>query len=136
MQREALSRLPLSLHLPGLARLNGAEPRHHTNRLCSLAWRFGFQRLLAAYVYFDLLRLSFGFLGQLDLQHALLVVGLNAIMVDGVGEGEGADEAAVLPLHSGEVILYFFLLELLLPRLAHRVVYTAYTDQLVVHSRH
>src|ERR1700690_2001902 len=73
---------------------------------------FAFQRLFASDVYFDLLRLGFGFLGQSHLQQALVVVGLNIFMVNRVGQGESAGEAAVLTLHSAIVLFFFFLLEL------------------------
>src|SRR5450631_616695 len=40
-----------------------------------------FERLLAAYVDLDLLRLGFGFLGKVDLQNALVIVGLHLIRI-------------------------------------------------------
>ena len=38
---------------------------------------FAFERLFAAYVDLDLPRLSFGFLGKLDLQDPLVIMGLH-----------------------------------------------------------
>src|SRR5215470_14280558 len=51
------------------ARLDGSETRPHTfrGRLCSFASAFAFKRALAADIHLDLLRLSFGFLRQLDI---------------------------------------------------------------------
>jgi hypothetical protein len=45
--------------------------------LRGLAMNFGFKRFLTANIHFDLLGLSFGFLGQANLQHALVVVGIH-----------------------------------------------------------
>src|SRR3981081_1090613 len=75
---------------PGKARQLPSRGFGHALRL------FAFERLLAANVYLDLLRLGFGFLCQLDLQHALVIVGLNVFVVDRRGQVEGASKAALL----------------------------------------
>src|SRR5208337_342755 len=114
-------------------------PSPHEHCLCGFASAlrlFAFQRLLAADVYLDLLRLGFGFLRQLDLQHALVIVGLNVVMVDCAGEAEGAGEAAILTLHSAEVLFFLFLLELAFAVHGQSVVLDADVDVLLVDSRH
>ena len=83
-------RLPSKL--PGFARLS---PRVCW-QLCGFAGALGFQRLLAADVDLDLLGLGFRLLGQLDLQHALVVVGRNILRVHRVRQSERAGEAAIL----------------------------------------
>src|SRR5215469_6358389 len=108
-----------------------------TPSLGSLAARFGFlavKRLLAADVDLDLLRLSFGFLGQLNLQHALVVVSLNALGVDRVRKREQTGEAAILTLHAAVVLFLLFLLELALAVYGQRVVLDADIDVLLVDS--
>src|SRR5260370_398901 len=74
--------------------------------------------------------------GVLRLEGALFMFGLNATMVDGVGESEGAGEAAVLTLHSTVVLFFFFLLELAFAVHGQSVALDADIDVLFVDSRH
>ena len=61
----------------------------------NLAVNFGFEALLAANIDLDLLRLGFGLLGEVDLQHALVVVGAHLSWINGTGRRERAGEACV-----------------------------------------
>src|SRR5450755_3614139 len=86
-------------------RISSGWPR--ATNLCGLRNALGllaFQRLFArrllpANIHLDLLRLGFLLFRQLYLQHALIVVGLNAFLVDCVRESESPREGAILPLH-------------------------------------
>src|SRR6266852_1517430 len=82
--------------------------------LCGLAVNLGFEGLLAANIHLDLLGLGFGLLGELDLQHALIIVGAHLPWIHRTRQRERAGEASVLPLHATEVLLLLFLLELTL----------------------
>ena len=62
------------------------------------AGRLCFEGLFAAHVNFDLLGLGFGLLGEVDFQHALVVVSAHLLRVHGTGQSERAGEASVLPL--------------------------------------
>ena len=75
---------------------------------------FAFQTALTAHVYLNLLRLGFGLLCQLDLQHALLIVGLDVIRINCAREREAAGEAAILPLDPAIVLFLLFLFEVAL----------------------
>src|SRR6267378_976819 len=97
---------------------------------------FAFKRLLSADVYLDLLRLGFSFLRQLDLQHALVIVSLDIIMVDRRGQIEGTSKAAILTLHAAVVLFFFFLLELALTVHGQGVVLDADINVLLVDARH
>src|SRR5579864_2206991 len=74
----------------------------------------GLEGFLAANIHLDLLRLGFGLLGEVDLQHTLVIVGSHLPGVDGTGQRERAGEASVLPLDATEVLLLLFLLDLAL----------------------
>src|SRR5207302_1830836 len=102
------------------------------------AGTFAFDGLAAAaaYVYFDLLGFGFGFFGQGDLQHALVVVRLDVLGVYGVGQGEGAGEAAVLALHAAIVLFFLFLLDLAFAVHGEQVVLDTNVDVLLVDSGH
>src|SRR2546427_12184045 len=80
--------------------------------LGGLAVSLGFESLLAANINLDLLRLGFGLFGQLDFQHAIVIVGAHLPRVHGNGQRECAGGASVLPLDETEVILYHYLLDL------------------------
>ena len=86
---------------------------------------YAFQGALAANVDFDLFRLGFGFLRQLDLQHALVIVGRGVLGVNCVRQSEGAGEAAILPLYTAIVLFLLVFLELALAMHGHRVVLDA-----------
>src|ERR1035438_5937215 len=98
--------------------------------------RLAFERLSAADVHLDLLWLGFGFLGQLDLQHALVVVSLNLLRINGCRQSEGAGKAAILTLHATIVLFFLFLLELALTVNGQRVVLDTDVDVLLVDSRY
>src|SRR5208282_866251 len=137
----AVSRLPLSLHPAGLVPAGNWPPTTSLCRFADALRLFAFQRLRAALlftgnVYLDLLRLGFSFLGQLHLQYALVIVGLDVLMVNSRGQSEGAGEAAILPLHSPIVLFFLFLLELALPMHGQRVVLDPDVDVLLVDPRH
>src|SRR5271165_2855809 len=90
-----------------------SQPRSPSPRLlvlCGLARSFGFESLLAANINLDLLGLGFGLLGEVDLQHALVIVGAHLPRIHRAGQRERAGEASVLPLDATEVFLFFFLL--------------------------
>ena len=80
----------------------------------------------------DLLRLGFGFLGQADLQHALIVIGLDVFVVDGCRKREGASETAILALDPAIVLFFLFLLELAFAMNGQRVVLDADVDVFLV----
>src|SRR6266496_4424037 len=100
-------------HLPLLS-THPSQPTNRHGRLCNLAVRLGFEGLLTADVHLDLLGLGFGLLGEVDLQHALVIVGAHLPRIDGTGQRERAGEASVLPLNATEVLLLLFLLDLAL----------------------
>ena len=54
--------------------------------LGGLAVSLGFESLLAAKINLDLLRLGFGLFGQLDFQHAIVIVGAHLPRVHGTGQ--------------------------------------------------
>src|SRR6266480_6213940 len=56
--------------------------------LGGLAVSLGFESLLAANINLDLLRLGFGLFGQLDFQHAIVIVGAHLPRVHGTGQRE------------------------------------------------
>ncbi|MCU1270719.1 MAG: hypothetical protein JWN74_2013 [Acidobacteriaceae bacterium] len=87
---------------------------------------------LAADVDFNLLRLGFSLLGKLDLQYPLVIVRLNVLGINRIRQGEGAGEAAILPLNPAEVLFFFFLLELALAMNGQRVVLDPDIDVLLV----
>src|SRR6476661_9909158 len=111
-RRRSVGRLPSVCPAPAAERAR--TPVLHRVNLCSFAWALAFQRLFAAYVDFDLLGLGFSLLGQLYLQHTFLVVGRDAFRVHGGGQGEGASEAAILPLNAAVVLFFLVLLKLAL----------------------
>ena len=57
--------------------LDATESQTRSHYVSHLTPALAFERLLAADVDLDLLRLRFGLLGQLNLQHALVIVGLE-----------------------------------------------------------
>src|SRR5512146_2839306 len=83
-----------------------------TTGLRRLPRALGFRLLLQ--VHLDLLGLSFRLLAQTDLQHALVVAGVNIFRVHDSRKSEGAGEAAILPLHPAVVLFFLFLFELAL----------------------
>src|SRR5271166_1623157 len=97
---------------------------------------FAFQGLVAADVDLDLLGLGFGFLGQLDVENALVVVGGDVLRVHGIRQSEGTGEAAILPLHAPIVLFFLFFFELALAVNGEGVVLDADVDVLLVDSRH
>src|SRR5713101_9193438 len=91
--------------------------RAYVNRalaLRSFAGALAFERPLATDVYLNLFRFGFGLLRQLDLQHALFIVGLDVVRVNCARECEAASEAAILPLDPAIVLFLLFLLEVAL----------------------
>src|SRR5271157_5028863 len=80
--------------------------------LCDLAVNLAFAVLLAANTNFDLLGLGLSLLGEIDLQHALVVVGAYLPRIHGVGQRERAGETSILPLDATVVLFFFFLLKL------------------------
>src|SRR5215471_12024429 len=108
IQREAVtSAASRSRGLDTRATCAGERCRPYNLRRLSGA--LAFDGLGAAHVNLDLLGLGFGLLGQGNLQHALVVVGLDLLGVYGVGQGEGAGEAAVLALHAAVILFFLFL---------------------------
>src|SRR5579859_3810147 len=108
--------------------------------LRGLAGAFAFEGLFRAGFFrsnldLDLLRLGFGLLGQRDLQHALVVVGRDVLGVHGLGQSEGASEAAVLALHAAVVFFFLFLLDLALAVHGQRAVLHADIDVFLVDAR-
>src|SRR5437016_1116790 len=103
--------------------------------LCGLAVNLGFEGLLAANTNLDLLGLGFGFLCEVDLQHALIVVGAYLPRVHRVRQRERAGEASVLPLDATEVLLFLFLLELALAVDGKGVVLDADVNVFLVDAR-
>jgi len=93
--------------------------------LCGLAVNLGFEGLLAANINLDLLGLGFGLLGEVDLQHALIIVGAHLPWIHRTGQRERAGEASVLPLNATEVLFFLFLLELALAVDGEGVVFDA-----------
>src|SRR5579863_9737008 len=114
------------------------SPHKQRRRLCGFAGGLGFEGLLdaGADIYFDLLRLGFGLLGQRDLQDALVVVGRDFLGVYGGGQIEGAGEAAVVALHAAVVLFFLFLLDLALAVHSEGVVLHADVDVFLVDSGH
>src|SRR5712692_10534617 len=82
--------------------------------LCGFAVSLGCEGLLAANINLDLLGLGFSLLGEVDLQHALIIVGAHLPWIHRTGQRERASEASVLPLDATEVLLFLFLLHLAL----------------------
>src|SRR5256885_4057609 len=77
---------------------------------CALAFCFyAFNRLLHADSYFDLLRLGFFALCQLDFQHAVFIIGVHAVGVDRVRQSERTREAAIAAPDALEVLFLLFL---------------------------
>jgi hypothetical protein len=85
----------------------------------------GFEGLLATNIDLDLLGFGFGLLGEVDLQHALVIVGTDLPRIDGTGQRERAGEGSVLPLDATEVLLLLFLLDLTFAMDGERVVLDA-----------
>src|SRR5690349_12507407 len=131
-----LCRLPCSSWLklnrsasPSRGRTNASAP---TQSLRGLAWAFTFDLLFRALratdVDLDLLRLGFRLLGQIDLQDSLVVARRDVLGVHGLGQSEGAGEAAILTLHAAIVLFFLFLLDLALAGDGQRVVFHADVD--------
>src|SRR5207245_9970038 len=76
--------------------------------LCGLAVSLGFEGLLAANINLDLLVLGFGFLGQADLQQALVIVGADLARIHRTWQCAGAGGGSVLPLDASADRLVFF----------------------------
>src|SRR5437016_11940365 len=91
--------------------------------------------LLAANINLDLLGLGFGLLGEVDLQHALIVVGAHLSRVYGGGQRERAGETSILPLDATEVLLFLFLLHLALAMDREGVVLDADINVFLVDAR-
>ena len=81
-------------------------------QLRGFAGSLGFEGLLSGNINLDLLGLSFGLLGQFDVQHTLGVIGTHLAHINRTGQCERAGEASVLPLNATEVLLFLFLLNL------------------------
>src|SRR4029077_11503540 len=114
--------------------------RHYKSRakLCGLAGVFctlALDRLLAADVYPDLLRLRFGLLGQADLQHAFVVVSGDVFRIHCLRQAEAASEAPILTLHTTEILFFLFLLELTLAVHGEGVVLDADVEVFLIDPR-
>src|SRR5208337_2517128 len=92
--------------------------------------------LLAAYTDLDLLGLGFGPLRQPDVQHAIVIAGVDVFGVDCVRQRERADKAAIAALDATEVLFLLFLLELALARNAQSVVLDLDVKVFLVDSGH
>src|SRR2546429_1562079 len=103
--------------------------------LCRLTLTLGFERLMAANINLDLLRLGFDFFGEPDLQHALVIVGTHLRRIYRAGERERPREAAILPLNATEVLLFLFLLDLALAMDGQGVALDADINVLFVDAR-
>src|SRR5437899_3234787 len=66
--------------------------------LGGLARSLGFEGLLAANINLDLLGLRFRLLGQIHLQHALIIMGAHLSWIHRAGQSKRASEASVLAL--------------------------------------
>gem|GEM_PF-3150949 len=73
--------------MPSLDGRNARVDRYFpSNRLRGLDWAFGFESFLdATDIHFDLLRFGFRLLGQLNIQHALVIVGGDVLRIYGIG---------------------------------------------------
>src|ERR1700679_423475 len=69
---------------------------------------------LGSNVDLDLLRLGFGFLLELQLEHTGIVLGIDILRVHAGGQGEGAMEAAVAALNAMEVLFLLLFVEVAL----------------------
>src|SRR5713226_1826888 len=103
--------------------------------LSGLAVNLGFEGLLAANINLDLLGLGFGLLGELDLQHALVVVGAHLPLIHGTGQCERAGEASVLPLNAAVVLFLLFLLDVALAMDGEGIVVDVDMNVLFVDAR-
>src|SRR5271169_3733771 len=97
---------------------------------------FAFERLLAAHVDLDLLRLGFSALGQIDGQHAVVVLRVDVLGVHGVRQRERAGETAVAALNATEVLFLLFLLELALAADGKRVVLDLHVEVFLIDAGH
>src|SRR5258708_31096 len=113
----------------------GGCPYMSISGLRGFAWGFSFQRLVAANVHLDLLRLGFSLLGQSDLQHPLVVVRRNLLGVHGCGQSESAGEAAILTLHAPIILFFLFLLDLALAVNGEGIVLQANVDVFLADPR-
>src|ERR1700752_650139 len=99
------------------------------------AVNLGLEVLLAANIHLDLLGLSFRFLSQANLQHALVVVGARLPRIYRTGQRERPGDASVLPLDAPEVLLFLFLLDLALAMDGEGIVLDADVDVFFVDAR-
>src|SRR5579864_1497424 len=104
-------------------------------RLGGLAVNFGFECLLAANVNLDLLGLGFRLLGQINLQHALVVVGGYLSRIHRVGQSERAREASILPLHAPIVLFFLVFFELALAVHGESIALDANVNIFLVNTR-
>src|SRR6202521_2014085 len=93
--------------------------------LRGLALSLGFEGLVAANVDLDLLGLGFGLLGQADLQHAIVVVGVHLPSIHGAGQRERAGEDAILALHAAIVFFFLFFFDFALAMHSEGVAFNA-----------
>src|SRR5207247_6814808 len=121
------------LDLPGRGR---PGLRRRALALRSFAGALAFERPLASDVYLNLLRFGFGLLRQLDLQHALFIVGLDVVRVNCARECEAASEAAILPLDPAIVLFLLFLFEVSLAMNGQGVVLNPDIDVFLINSRY
>src|SRR6476620_1686495 len=103
--------------------------------LRGLAVSLGFESLLAADINLDLLGLGFGLLGKGDLQHTLVIVGVDLPRINGAGQRERAGETSVLPLDATEVLLFLLLLNRALAMDSEGVALDAHIDVSFVNAR-
>src|SRR5439155_8023457 len=95
----------------------------------------GFESLLASNIDFNLLGFGFSLLGELDLQHAVIVVGAHLSRVYGGGQRERAGETSILPLDATEVLFFLFFLDLALAVEDEGVVFDADMNIFFVNAR-
>src|SRR5579864_4358427 len=100
--------------------------------LCRLPRTLGFQLLL--HVHLDLLGLGFFLLAQTNLQHPLIVAGVNIFHVHDARQSEGTGETAVLPLYPAIVLFLLFLFELAFAPDGQGVVLQADINVLLLNS--
>src|ERR1700745_3887941 len=91
--------------------------------LGGLAGSLRFEGFLAANVHLDLLGLGLSLLGEVDLQHALVIVGAHLSRINGTGQREGPSEASVLSLDTAEVFLLLLIFDLALAVDGERVAF-------------
>src|SRR5579864_5879017 len=105
-----LCRLPSkTVELRSTGRVKDPSLHKQIASLRGFAWSLGFEGLLAAHVDFDLLGFGFRLFRQVDLQDSLVVGRRDLLRIHGLGQGEGASEASILPLYATEILFFLFL---------------------------